>query len=259
VNRELVIPKYQDGLSRNAQNWLGQAERPIHPSFDKQTGINISGTSVVAKDRRVIGPVFRLAANATSIGHKLEADAAVYHQAGEGRPAGYWLRGVTKPLDIAARDSIYAADGAAIILTSQDTGWLADDECFVASLVPFSQLTGEQSAGRFAATSELISALRNPSLESGANLRIVVHSRFVQPFLDASLFLMGISLVLTRHQRNVFVAAGLCLLVVNSFYLMSLVCQVLGSNLLLSPALAAWSPLFLFGPAAIYMATPIWD
>lgn len=258
INREVLIPKYQDTLSRNAQNWLGQAERPVHPCYDKQWGINLSGKAVVAREQKIVGPVFRLSTSTAAMGHKLEAATAHYHDAEDDRPAGFWLRDVEKPADIDARPSVLV-DGEPVIITSADTPWLGPGECFLASRVPFARLTGEQAANRFAGTRELITVLRNPSLGSGANVRVAVHSRFVQPLLDASLFMMGISLVLSRRQRNIFVAAGLCLLVVNGFYLVNLACQALGNNLILSPAIAAWTPLFFFGPVALYLATPIWD
>lgn len=259
ANREIMIPRYQDSLSRNAQNWLGQTERPVHPCFDKQWGINLSGRAVVERDRLIVDPAFRLSGpTAASIGHKLQAGEARHHVATAERPAGYWLTDVTKPADIDRRPSL-VIDGEPVLLTSHDTPWLEPGDCFVASRVPFARLTGERSANRFAATTDLIAVLRNPSLGSGANIRVAVHSRFVQPLLDASLFLMGISLVLVGRERNLFVAAGLCLVVVNGFYVVNLVCQTLGNNLILTPALAAWSPVFIFVPIAIFMAVPIWD
>jgi lipopolysaccharide export system permease protein len=258
MNRELLIPRYQDSLSRNAQNWLGESEGPVHPCYDKQWGINLSGKAVIASEQKIVEPVFRLSASTAAMGHKLEANSAHFFPADGDRPAGYLLKETEKPADINSRPSI-VIDEIPVILTAADTPWLEPDECFLASRVPFARLTGEQSASRFAATRELITVLRNPSLGTGANIRVAVHARFVQPLLDGSLFLMGISLVLGRRQRNIFVAAGLCLLVVNGFYLVNLVCQALGNNLILSPSIAAWSPLFCFGPLALYMATPIWD
>ena len=38
-----------------------------------------------------------------------------------------------------------------------------------------------------------------------------------------------------------------------------LTCHGLGSNYLLDPAIAAWTPLVLFGPAAYTVARPLWD
>ncbi|HIF34458.1 MAG TPA: LptF/LptG family permease [Planctomycetes bacterium] len=257
VNREVLIPQYQESLSRNAQNWLGESERPIHPCFDKQTGINLSGKAIVASEKRIVAPVFRLN-SAANLGYKLEASEAFYRSPTQDHPAGYWLKQVTKPRDLDDRPSFFS-NGQPVILTAQDTPWLPPGECFVSSRIPFSQLTGEQSASRFASTGSLISALRNPSLDTGTNVRVTVHSRFVKPLMDASLFLMGISLVLSRRQRNAFVAAGLCFLLVTVYYLITLACQSVGNHMLLSPAMAAWSPLFLFGPSALYMATPIWD
>jgi lipopolysaccharide export system permease protein len=105
---------------------------------------------------------------------------------------------------------------------------------------------------------ELIAALHNPSLDLGADLRVTVHSRFVQPFLDVTLLFLGLPWVLTRESRNIFLAAGLCILVVAVFLLVVLGCQALGTSYLLSPALAVWCPLLIFAPLARVFAGALW-
>jgi lipopolysaccharide export system permease protein len=148
VNRELLIPQFQESLSRNAQNWLGQSERPIHPCFDKQTGINLSGKAVVVSEKRIVGPVFRLN-SAIPLGYKLEASEAIFQPATKDHSTGYMLKGVTKPRNIDDLASVFI-DDQPVVMTARDTSWIQAGECFVASRIPFSQLTGEQSASRFA-------------------------------------------------------------------------------------------------------------
>jgi lipopolysaccharide export system permease protein len=78
--------------------------------------------------------------------------------------------------------------------------------------------------------------------------------------LDVTLFFLGLPLVLARGNRNVFVAAGWCLLIVLLFLLVVMACQGLGNRgYLLSPALACWLPLMIFIPTATAAAHPIYE
>jgi lipopolysaccharide export system permease protein len=101
--------------------------------------------------------------------------------------------------------------------------------------------------------------LQNQSIEPGADVKVTLHSRLVQPLLDISLVLLGLPLVLTRANRNIFVAAGMCVVLMAVLYLVVLTCHGLGSNYLLNPLAATWIPLVVFGPLAYTIARPLWD
>ncbi|HJT34548.1 MAG TPA: LptF/LptG family permease, partial [Pirellulales bacterium] len=115
--------------------------------------------------------------------------------------------------------------------------------------------TGGRSWRQFSSTAQLIAGLSNPSLglagEYGADVRVAIHSRVVQPLLDLTLLFLGLPLVLSGTNRNVFVAIGLCGLVCTAFMMVVLGCQYLGEISLLEPALAAWAPLMVFVPVAV--------
>jgi lipopolysaccharide export system permease protein len=64
---------------------------------------------------------------------------------------------------------------------------------------------------------------------------------------------------LRRAQRNIFVAAGISLLVIGSFFLVTLGAHGLGAIYLLRPDLAAWLPLLLFMPLAAGVSQGIWE
>jgi lipopolysaccharide export system permease protein len=87
---------------------------------------------------------------------------------------------------------------------------------------------------------------------------VTIHSRIVQPILDMTLFFLGLPLVVTRHSRNVFVAMGMCCVVVTVFLLFVIASQYMGAAYLISASLAAWLPLILFVPAALGMAEGMW-
>jgi lipopolysaccharide export system permease protein len=257
VCRESLIPAHRERLMRNAQDWRGDNERDLNPRYDNRTDILIAGRYTVAAERRIGQPQFRLPRLLGRFGSQLIAENAYYRPAAGDRPGGYLLDGVRQPEGIAEIPSVYV-QGAPIVLTRQDTDWLEADQCFVVSDVLFEQLSEGNDWRQFATTRELLAGLRNPSLDYGADVRVTVHARIVQPLLDMTLFFLGLPLVISRENRNVFVAIGLCALVVLIFFVVVLTCHTLGGNYLLSPALAAWCPLLIFVPTARVIAQSLW-
>jgi lipopolysaccharide export system permease protein len=147
--------------------------------------------------------------------------------------------------------------GEPVIITPRDAPWLAADECFVVSDVTFEQLAGGAAWRQYSSTFELIEGLNNSSLDFGADVRVAIHSRLVQPLLDMTLLFLGLPLILSRQTRNMFLAIGLAVGVVIGFMLVVLMFQYLGSRYLISPALAAWCPLLVFIPMAVGISDPL--
>lgn len=258
VNRELLIPNFRDQLTRDANDWLGQTVRAVHPRYDNETDIYLSGRATVPKHRHLVEPHFRLPATLAGFGHQLQAELGVYQEATDAHPAGYLLLNVHQP---AAIDSLPAGriGDRTVLYTGRDFPWVAPGQCFVATRVDFDQLQGGNLWHAYTSSRQLIAALRNPSLDYGADVRRAIHARLLQPLSDLLLFLMGLSIVFTQRGRNLFVAVGLCAGLIVLFLVVNLACQALGNNYLLSPAFSAWCPIVLFGPAAYYMAWPIWQ
>ncbi len=258
ANREVVIPSVRDKLTRNAQDWLGENARSLEPILDNHSGILISGRYTYAGQQRIERPTFRLHRQLGRFGRKLEGDNAYYHPPRPDRPGGFLLQGVD-PAELAERPTA-TLDGQPLIFSPGDTDWLGPDECFVVSDITFDQLAGGSQWRRLASTADLISGVRSPGLTYGADAQVAIHSRLVQPFLDMSLFFIGLPLVLTRENRNIFLAAGWCLLLVVVFLMVVMVCRAMGANgYLLGPALAAWCPLFVFAPIAAAVSASIWE
>ena len=55
------------------------------------------------------------------------------------------------------------------------------------------------------------------------------------------------------HNRSVFISAGMCLVLCAVFFAADFGCKHLGEKELLSPALAAWLPVLVFGPLSFAM------
>ncbi len=259
VNRELVIPRFRTQLSRRAQDLVGDIGQPMQPRSDNQTDLLMRGQFTYADQQRIEGPNFLLPRGLRDYGKQLVAQNAYYMPPEENRPGGYLLEGVIEPKGLDQRPSVQL-DGEPLIITPHDApDWLEPDECFVVSDITFEQLSGGRAFRLFASTRELIVGLNNPSLDFGADVPVAIHSRIVNPALDVTLLFLGLPLIVSRERRNVFVAIGICIGVTAFFLLVVIGSQYLGAASMVSPALAAWMPLILFVPPAVYMAESMWQ
>lgn len=256
INREIGIPSVRYHLSRRSQDWVGDGGRRVRAMLDNSTGIWINGKRAYWEGRRISSAAFRMPSGLDDVGRRIIADEAQYQDADERRPAGYFLKGVTEPGNLHEVPSVKIG-GKYVIYTPHDTDWLKDNECFVASDISFEQFEGGFNWCRLSSTAELFKGLRNPGLELASDVRILVHTRLIQPLLDMTLLFLGLPIVLSRGDRNMFVAVGLCVLVVASFLVVVLVFQAMGMNYLISPALAAWCPLIIFVPCAVALSEPL--
>jgi lipopolysaccharide export system permease protein len=256
ANREIVLPRLRMQLSRDARNLRGDRATPIHSRYDHATEIFLHGKNLLPGEQKILQPRFRLPSSLGRVGRQIVADAAYAYPPTAQRPAGYLLTGVSEPHNLADVQSAFLGQRAAI-LSPADTPWLKQDQCFVVSDVPFSLLQGGSAWRQFSSTWELASGVRNPSLDYGADICVAIHARLLQPVLDMTLLFLGLPLVMARDSRNMFVAAGMCLLMVTIFLIVVLASHAMGMNYLLAPALAAWGPLVIFIPTAMAMSEPL--
>lgn len=255
INRELIIPRYKFELSHNAQNLGGSNARELKPRMDNKTDILLRGDQMVASQRQIHHPSFILPSTLDEYGKSLVAEEAFYKPASQSLPAGYLLVAVTQPsLDQKASLKL---GNETVVYTPLDTPALKPGQCFVASDVSFEQLEDGASWRQYSSTWELIRGLRNPSLDFGADVRVTVHARVVQPLLDVTLLFLGLPLILARENRNVFRAIGMCLALVLAFMLIVIACNYLGDAYVVNPALAAWLPLMIFVPCAVGLSDPL--
>lgn len=252
ANRELVIPQIRDQLTRDTKDLGGDSARPLEARFDR-TDILIGGDKVVLAERKIIKPAFVLPAEYSRYGKQLAAMEAYYTDANEQHPAGFVLVNVTTPENVDTLPSLLV-DDRPVIVTSRDAAWLSQAELFVASDLPFPLLAAGSNWRRYASMSELISELNITGADVGADVRVTVHSRIVQPLMDGTLLMLGLPLMLSRGNRNVFLSIGICLGVATAFTLVALSCQSLGGLSMLRPSLAAWLPLLIFVPIAAAMS-----
>jgi lipopolysaccharide export system permease protein len=264
ANREVVIPRCRHELTCGSKDPSGCKPQSMGSRYDGRTDVLLRGKNSFADQQRIEAPNFRMPLNLSAYSAELTADNAYYKapcKSPQGdTPGGYLFKGVRRPRNLSTRPSL-PLDETKVFLTPYDTPWLKPDECFVVSEVDFDQLTCEKSLTQLSSTVELIRCLRNPSLDYGAKERVAIHARIVQPLLDMTLLFLGLPLVVTRENRNVFVAMGICMVVTTTFTLVVMGAQSLGdiSYWIFTPPLAAWAPLMIFVPLAAWMVEGLWQ
>src|ERR1019366_736035 len=102
-------------------------------------------------------------------------------------------------------------------------------------------------------TARLLKELDRPGNPQLANLAVVFHTRLTRPLVGVILVVLGLSVILRDQNRNIFISAGLCMMLCIVFFLSVFACQYLGKDDYISPALAAWLPVIVFGPVSLVM------
>ncbi len=253
ANRELVIPQIREHLGKDPRSLGSNRAEDLVARTDSQTQILIDGNEVVEADGLIKGASFILPSWLSAYGKQLAAAEAQFLPADGERPSGYLMRGVTSPAQLTERQSLYSGDQP-VIVTPRDASWLAADQLFVVSDVSLELLSADANWRQYASTKELVTELKSPSIDLGNDVRVAVHSRLLQPFLDTTLLMLGLPLVVSRGNRNPFIAIGAAVGVVALYFAVSLGCQSLGNSGWLRPALAAWLPLLVFAPVATFLA-----
>ena len=249
VSREVLIPKYASMLSKTPQELLGESIRPIRPTEDVEMGLLIAGRNLQPANVTIIQPIFKFLGPAAQVTRQITGFSAKFLIADETHPQGYLVTEPKGAEPLAGKNSVVNDQGVFLLLPV-DTPWLKPNECFIPSKLEFDVLRGG-AARQFAATSDLIWRMQNQTHYYGADLKVAVHTRFIQPLLDFTQLLIGIPLILSNRNRNLVGMILTCMISFAAFFGISIGLHTLGSSeTLLSPATAAWAPLLIFGPIA---------
>ncbi len=197
VNRELLIPKIKDQLAKRPSGLKGNVVEELVPQYDDATNVLICGHNLVIDKKKIEQPEFVLLHTKDPLrayGKSWKAAVAQFLPATESHPSGYRLEDVTEPASVAQRPSL-CLDGRPVLMTPHDySSWLKPNEAFMVSDVTIDELTPEMTMRRFASTGELIWSLKHHSYFS-PDVRVMIHSRILQPFLDLTLLFLGLPLV----------------------------------------------------------------
>lgn len=250
ANRELVLPNYRDSLSFKAKNVFADGSEPISQQMDYMNRVFIDGSGINVKTNLIHEPSFRLDGDYSGFGELLVAKSAQWMEADNNHQAGYLLNGVEFPEAIDQLGSVGLEDRM-ILLTPRDYPWLLPSQCFFVTAVHPELLRTNKEAKERTSVADLIRRVRNPGIYNSLDLQVLLHERIVRVPLDFGLILLGLPIVINRHQRALFFMIGAAMLMVLGFFAVKTLGNTLGSNgIWLSPAMAAWLPLIVVAPIA---------
>ncbi|HEV3257272.1 MAG TPA: LptF/LptG family permease [Gemmataceae bacterium] len=241
VNQELIIPRIGIYLMNPRHDPKGENEVPVGGAYEPN-GIHIEGQVGSRKGMVVKGCFVVIPPSIAGCLVKLDAAEARYIPPANGpQHSGGWLLTGTQPAQL--------ENWNLPVLEMIDPGkyFLKTDE------VDFDTITRPRTWFNFASTARLSKELSKPDTTRLAAMAVLFHMRLTRPLVGMILVLMGLSVILRDQNRNVFISSGMCLVLCALFFAAQFAAKQLGDNDIISPALAAWLPVLLFGPLSFAM------
>jgi lipopolysaccharide export system permease protein len=239
INQEAVIPKIASVLLADREDPNSDRFVTVHGAFEPNL-ILISGDVAQRRDKVVKEFNCLIPESVARNSINISAKEAYYYSPGEGPcGGGGWLLTDTEPKELEGWS-------APTILEVLDSGkfFLHTKE------VDFDTVTRPRTWYVYASTQRLLDELNKPDSTRLASMAVLFHMRFTRPILGLLLVFMGLASILRDQNRNVFISTALCLVQCAVFFGACFTCRQLGDKEYLSPALAAWMPVLLFGPLA---------
>ena len=251
VNREILIPSVKQQLVRTPQNWEPTDAIAMGVYHDVGSGIKIRGKTLSLLKQQIASPEVQFPIESGQPITRIQSLLATIEPANQWHPAGLLLHKIFSPDDYSELKT-QMIDGQPVVYWPSDQDWLSPNQCFVVCTFDSFEAAYGKKLGAYESLREMMGELRKPRHWFGSGQEITIHSRILQPILDFSLLLLGLPLIITRSEKNVFLSAGLCFLIVGTIQLVTLGCHSLGTYSIVRPAvLAAWLPAIVMVPLAI--------
>jgi lipopolysaccharide export system permease protein len=238
ANQELILPQFADQLLYEKDDPIGDKELSVQRGAYEPSGVHMEGGRATRKGMMVRD--LHITIPPAVGGNLLHIIVKEAHFRPTGPRGGTWELIGTKPAEL---------EPIAGVLEVQDVGryLLHTRE------VNFDMLTRDQKWFLYASTWRLFQELQNPDAGRATPMAVLFHTRLTRFVLGLLLVIMGVSLVLNDQNRNLVISASSCLGLCASFYVVTYICRLIGEYELVSPALAAYLPILLFGPFAWLM------
>jgi lipopolysaccharide export system permease protein len=236
ANQELLIPRLGNTLF---------AER-VDPNGDKDIGIpwayaandiHVEGFSASRRNRSVKNFCVTFPVSMASGVLHLSAKEARWVPSGNGPRSGGWLLTETQPTELENWKEPAVLE------------WIDCGKYFLHTPdLDFDTVTRNCKWFIVASTAQLYEEMRRPESMRLSSMAVLFHMRLTRPIMGMLLVFLGLSMILRDQNRNIFISAGLCLIMCAVFFGACFGCKHLGDHEYLTPALAAWLPVLFFGP-----------
>jgi lipopolysaccharide export system permease protein len=103
----------------------------------------------------------------------------------------------------------------------------------------------------YSSTPHLRELLSGAEPRRQVKLAVLFHTRITRPVIGMLLLVLGVSVILWNPSRHIILSAGLCIGFCVGYYACVLGFKAMGDADYLSPPLAAWLPVLVYGPLAL--------
>jgi lipopolysaccharide export system permease protein len=120
--------------------------------------------------------------------------------------------------------------------------------------VGFDRLYNRDKHYEYLSTWELMRRIRNPSFShrSIRSQSLYLHTRLTQPILNLIVVGVGVPFVVRKESVSLLTNLAICCGVMGAMFAIDEAFQYLGKVSLLSPEMAVWAPIILWGTSAAW-------
>jgi lipopolysaccharide export system permease protein len=233
LNTEFLIPRCADNLLRQAEDPLGKRPLLVPGTFDSRR-IHIEARVAYPVRQMIQYARVTLPAEMTGTTVHLHSKEMFYRPGNNPEEHGWVMNGCT-PLKLPVQHPV---------ITELQPG-----QFFLHTELSYDRLTRRPNWYLFQSTGTILEILET---EQGTAQRATimghVHARMLVPLYDLLLLLLGLPLIASRSEWNIFIRVGWCLLIFAALQGFGMASTMMVKSDLIEPALAAWLPLLLLGP-----------
>lgn len=241
LNQELVMASIGTRFMFEKDDPEGRREVEVQGVYDSN-GVHVHGHTGSRKTMTVKNFFVLIPDGLASNPIHLSAKEARYIPPGNGQRSGGWLMTNTTPPRLENFDN-------------PDVLEVIDDGKFFlhTDQVSIETVLRNHKWFNYTSTWNLFQQLRSQDSSRLTPMAVLFHMRLTRPILGVILVVLGLGVILRDQNRNVFLSAGVCLILCAVFFIACFTFKALGDKDLLAPALAAWLPVMIFGPLAFVM------
>ncbi len=238
INRELILPQLADRMHLSVKDMFSDRPLQVTGSYDP-SGILIEGLTAFREEQLIKHFSCTIPARLAGTLLFVNAKEARYIEPSNEPYSGGWLLTDATQVDLSnwTNPLLIEIDPGKYFLK---TTW-----------VDFKRLTRPKNWHLLASTKALYQELELEGTTHLATLSMQMHQRFTAPLMAMVLVLLAVVIVLHDHQLSLFIKMGACFVLATLFIASSFVANYLGDRELVASALAAWLPLFGFGPLCL--------
>lgn len=238
LNQEFIIPQIADELMTARDDQEGAKAQVLMGAYDT-SGVHLEGQAGFRRDKRIEHFFATFPESSPSGMLHLSASEAVYVPPGDGPLTGGWMLMNTTPETFTSP--------LPTKLTPLGTGraFLKTDTA------DFDTVSRGGAWYVHASTSHLREMLTGAEPRRQVKMAVTFHTRITRPIVGCLLVLVGVSVILWNPNRHVILSSGLCLIVAAGFFACRIGCKALGDADYITPPLAAWLPVMVYGPLAV--------